>query len=192
MISANEHLEAVRELIGKTCPAHILDVGMGRGDYGRFLRSWNYKGRLTGVDIWPAYIQGKNCAASLNLIYYDDVIVVDAREPAGLFTVIEPDITFLFDVLEHMTKPEALAVLDDLQRASELVLVSVPTVLYEQGPLHGNPHEEHKHQWTVAEMMALPGAVLTHQGKTTSLFAFPTLKPQRTYRGSSRGGPRSA
>jgi hypothetical protein len=172
--SANEHLDVLERMLRDRPPSVIVDVGMGRGNYGWFLRNVvKYAGKLHGLEVWAPYVVGPDALAGGNRTYYDEIVVADVRNCSDWITALHPDIVFAFDIIEHLERAEGIEVLRMLQRAAtRSVLVSLPIVDYPQGPLHGNPHEEHKVQWKTEEMLAL-GSKLLHQGAATGLFEFP-------------------
>lgn len=175
--SANEHLAQIERLIRSRKPAHILDVGMGRGNYGWFLRNvCEYRGTLTSIDVWAPYVEGPDALAGGNRSYYDRIVVGDIRESEQIVAQCRPDMVFAFDVIEHMPRDEGVNVIRMLQRNSKGVLVSVPIVPYAQGQIHGNPYEEHRYDWITSEMMAL-GSECLHRGVATGLFEFPCGAP---------------
>lgn len=172
--SANEHLDQLEQVIRDRKPSHILDVGVGRGNYGWFLRhKCDYLGKLTGIEVWGPYVEGPDALSGGNRSYYDGgIVVADIRESEQLVQKLAPDIIFAFDVIEHMSRDEGVQVIRMLQRhSSSSVLVSVPIVPYPQGPVHGNPYEEHKCDWTADEMTALRSECV-HRGAATGLFEF--------------------
>ncbi len=172
--SANEHLDVLRDRIRSNPPASILDVGMGRGNYGWFLRQdVGWRGRLVGLEVWAPYVVGPGALAGGNRDYYEQIEVGDVRERESFVEALAPDVVFAFDVVEHMVRDEGASVISMLARhCRREVLVSVPIVPYPQGPIHGNPHEEHKHDWTVEEMESVGGSLLS-RGAATGLFVFP-------------------
>jgi hypothetical protein len=173
--SANEHLDQLDDLVRTRSPTHVLDVGMGRGFYGWFLRHrCSYVGVLTGLEVWGPYVEGPDAISGENRAYYDRIVVADVRSSEDLISELAPDVVFAFDVVEHMPRDDGERVIRMLQRFSDLVLVSVPIVPYPQGPLLGNPHEEHLHDWTTEEMLAL-GSTCAHRGAITGLFSFGRL-----------------
>ena len=177
--SANEHLDYLRGRIRETRPDVILDVGMGRGNYGWFLRQdIGWRGRLIGLEVWAPYVIGPDALAGGNRSYYDRIVVGDVRLPEGQEALTPaPDTIFAFDVIEHMVKPEGVEVMKMLRAACHKeLLVSVPIVVYPQGELHGNPYEVHKHDWTVDEMAA-EGGQLVGKGAATGLFLFTPTAP---------------
>jgi hypothetical protein len=172
--SANEHLAWLEARFKMDPPASVLDVGMGRGSYGWFLRNTcGYEGKLYGLEIWSPYVVGPDAISGGNRTYYDEIVVKDVRHADDVVTQLFPDVVFAFDVIEHMVKKEGMEVIRMLQRRSKrAVLVSVPILPYPQGPVHGNPHEEHKHDWDVEQMLSL-GCELRSRGAATGLFEFP-------------------
>lgn len=173
--SANEHLDQIGAFLTRFQPKSILDVGMGRGNYGWFLRNrWHFKDvRLVGVDIWEPYIRGDYALANSHMSHYNESHVLDVRNAGPLAEAERPDLVFAFDVIEHLPEEDAVRVLRMLQRASKYgVLVSLPIVPYPQGPHLGNPHEAHLKDWTAEEMTAL-GSEFLHRGVKTGLFHFP-------------------
>jgi hypothetical protein len=147
---------------------------MGRGNYGWFLRQdLGWRGTLIGLEVWAPYVDGPNALAGGNRTYYNRIEIGDVRKSESLIAELQPDVVFAFDVIEHMVRDEGIAVLAMLARHSRReALVSVPIVPYPQGPIHGNPYEEHKHDWTVDEVQAAGGSLLS-KGIATGLFTFP-------------------
>lgn len=176
--SANEHLDQLERIIRDRAPSCVLDVGMGRGNYGWFLRNrCGYRGKLIGVEVWAPYVEGQDAIAGGNRTYYDRIVVADIRSSEQLVRETAPDIVFAFDIIEHMSREEGEQVIRMLQRLSnDQLLVSVPIVPYPQGPIYGNPYEEHKHDWTISEVLSL-GSECPHRGTVTGLFAFPSGAP---------------
>jgi hypothetical protein len=61
---------------------------------------------------------------------------------------------FAGDVLEHITKEEAIKVVDDLLKVAKRIIVSIPIVHFPQGEEEGNPYEAHvKDDWSHTEML---------------------------------------
>ena len=117
-------------------PGNILDVGMGRGNYGWFLRNrCDYLGKLTGIEVWGPYVEGPGAISGGNRTYYDGgIVVADIRTSKQLVEELAPDIVFAFDIIEHMPRSEGVQVIRMLRRFSvNSVLVSVPIVPYPQG-----------------------------------------------------------
>jgi predicted nicotinamide N-methyase len=124
----------------------ILDIGAGSGTYVRLLRS-DLGGFWTAVEIWPPYV----AEFDLNSLY-DDIWVTDVRDLALIENSF--DLVLMGDVVEHMTKEEAVAVVDHMLVASHFVLISIPIIHYPQGAVGGNPYEAHvKDDWSHTEVL---------------------------------------
>ena len=82
------------------------------------------------------------------------------------------DLAFCGDVLEHMTKPEALDLLDRLLGQCRAVVISLPIKLMPQGEWEGNPFEAHvKDDWDHAEALAsFPDLVLGHNERPIGVY----------------------
>lgn len=124
----------------------ILDVGPGVGIYTKMRQDGQ---TWIGVEAWAPYIK----KYELEKIY-DQVIVSDIRY-FDWSTVGPLDVVICGDVLEHMTREEARRVVDKALHAARFVIVSMPIVHSEQGPIEDNPFEIHvEEDWTDAEALA--------------------------------------
>lgn len=171
--SANEHLDYLRTRLRADPPATILDIGVGRGNYGWFLRQdVDWKGTLVGIEVWAPYVAGTDAISGGNRDYYQKIVIADVRDSEPMVAALAPDVVFAFDVVEHMVKADGEKVLAMLRRHTRReVLVSVPIVPYPQGPIYGNPYEAHQHDWTIEEMTT-QGGQLVGRGGATGLFLF--------------------
>lgn len=122
----------------------ILDVGPGVGTYAMALSNAKWKGKITGIEIWEPYIE----LYSLNQ-KYSEIILGDVREHNDF----NYDLVIFGDILEHMTKEEAIAVWDKVSKQAKYALIAIPIIHYEQGEWGGNPYEAHvKDDWTADEV----------------------------------------
>lgn len=130
----------------------VLDIGAGSGTYARLIKQeFNlcHTAEWVAVEAWTEYIS-KFGLADL----YDRVINQDARtldwSQLGYFSV-----AIAGDVLEHMTKAEAVELVDRVLQHSETLIVSIPIVYMPQDAVEGNPFEVHvKPDWTHDEVMS--------------------------------------
>jgi hypothetical protein len=138
-------------------PESVLDVGAGAGTYSELLRSKLSDSFWTAVEIFEPY------AFKFELRdKYDRVVVGDF-----LNADVEPhDVVILGDVLEHVDKAQALEMWARARKlARATVYLCLPLDHYEQGPVNGNPHEEHKHHWSHDEVLAdLDGIIESWKG----------------------------
>lgn len=127
----------------------VIDVGVGCGTYANLLSSASVRDniQLTGIEAWHPYIE-KYKLSDL----YDTVINQDARtiewNKLGIF-----DLAFAGDVLEHMTKDEAISLVNKLLNISSTLIISIPITYMPQDEYEGNPFEIHiKPDWTHEEV----------------------------------------
>jgi len=126
---------------GKT----LLDVGCGKGEPAKFL---NCKGKLftIGFDAFKPYL--KECRKDK---IHSSYVQGDVRHLP--FTDRSFDIVICLEVLEHMEKGDGEKLLKELERmAVKQIILSTPVGKYQQGVFDGNPHQEHKYIWNLAEM----------------------------------------
>lgn len=117
---------------------------------------------LIGLEIFEPYVAQFGLRER-----YDKLLIGDART-APFPTV---DVVILGDVLEHMTREDALAVWDKARRAARMaVFASVPLGDFPQGAEYGNNYERHLTTWTHAELRALPGVVECAPGRVVGVY----------------------
>lgn len=151
----------------------FLDVGTGAGYWSRILRgSIGYPVAITGIEVWHPYVDQFKL-----LEKYNELIVSDARTTlTSLATTRRArwDVVIFGDVLEHVTKEEALVMWRQAQTLARMgVILSIPTVHYPQeGDPYGNPHEAHvKDDWSVDEVLSsFTGITEWMEGEEVSIF----------------------
>lgn len=129
-------------------PRSVIDVGAGSGTYTRELRDNSpWKGRWTAVEAWEPYVDRFGLRS-----LYNAVVVSDARHlPASFYRT---DLVIAADVLEHMARADAMALLDKIRAHAANLIVSVPVLHLDQDAVYGNPYERHIDHWTAAAMRA--------------------------------------
>lgn len=134
----------------KECDIHrVLDIGAGSGTYKKmFLKNNIHKSSTwIAIEAWEPYIKDFNLQSIYNTVIHSDVRNCDI-ESLGNF-----DITFMGDVLEHVTKDEAISLVESVMTVSKYAVISIPIVHWPQGERHGNPYEVHiKDDWTDTEV----------------------------------------
>lgn len=139
------------ERITAHAPKSILDVGVGAGTYAQLLRPRLLGTSMIGIEVFEPY-RGMFGLDDL----YDELLIGDAR------TIPWPkaDVVIMGDVVEHMPYDDAVLMWSKARNAaSAAVFVSLPIVEFPQGPEFGNDHERHEHDWTHADVLAMPGVV---------------------------------
>src|SRR4051794_4595345 len=94
----------VLAMLQDRAPIHrVLDVGAGMGTYESFRtpgQTW------IGLEVWAPYVEAYDLGRK-----YDELLTCDVR--AVDWSALAPlDLVICGDVLEHMTKDEALAVIE--------------------------------------------------------------------------------
>lgn len=127
----------------------VLDVGVGGGTYRWMTKN---KGLLvdadwTGVEVWYPYIEKFKLEEQ-----YDSIINEDARfldyDSIGKF-----DLAIFGDVLEHMTKEDAISAIEKALENCTRVIISIPIVHFPQGIFEDNKYEIHvKDDWSDEEV----------------------------------------
>lgn len=125
--------EQVKEHFLKYIPrdTKILDVGVGCGTYSDLLKS--HFPYMDGVEIFEPYIQQFNLAAKYNILHLADIRTLDISEYQYII---------MGDVLEHLSYPDAKALVDKITSSNIKLLVAIPYE-YEQGAWGGNDAEIH-------------------------------------------------
>lgn len=129
----------------------ILDIGVGSGTYAKLI-----KGNQTcsdaewiGVEAWAPYIEKFNLKELYSTIINQDVRLLDWNN-LGKF-----DVAIAGDVLEHMTKDEAISLVDNILNNAKVLIISIPIVHMPQDAYEGNPFEIHvKDNWSHEEILA--------------------------------------
>lgn len=160
-ISDSSVIPSVLKIISTAKPKSVLDVGVGWGRYGALFRfalesgyadisnRSKWMAKIDGVEVFEEYI------GDIQKSVYDRIYVGAIEEVID--TIQSYDIVFLGDVIEHLDKKLAIAVLDRLLLASnKFVLVVTPNGSYEQHAVYGNEKEEHVSEWNVEDFFLYP------------------------------------
>ena len=137
-------------------PKTILDIGAGAGTYGILLKNSGY--RLDKLDCLEIFEPNINQFGLKDL--YNYIYLADVRE----WEDFNYDLVIFGDVLEHMTKEEALAVWDKCSKQAKHALISIPIVHLPQHDHEEyydeyqkvliNKHEDHiKDDWSTKEVL---------------------------------------
>ena len=124
----------------------LLDVGCGTGIIGALCRVYRDVDRLVGIDA-----HGPSLALCRRHAFYD--LCVEASLDAGPlpFANREFAVATAVEVIEHLTKSAGLALLAELERVADLVIVTTPCGFMPQGELMSNPLQRHQSGWTPAD-----------------------------------------
>ena len=128
-----ENQQWVLNKVTQLQPKTIIDVGAGSGTYVKLLRPY-IQSHYVAVEIFKDYITEYKLKE-----LYDEVWVEDIRN----YNSLTADLIIFGDVLEHMTKEEAISVWNTARRGCKYGIISVPIIHYPQGEWFGNIHETH-------------------------------------------------
>jgi len=139
-ISAIEGKKQIKEWVeSREDIKTIVDVGPGEGTYYNLLGK-DYE--WIGVEAFQPYVEEYKLRDK-----YDKIIVADVND----IDLPEGDLIIFGDVLEHMSKEQAVLLLD---RASKYkhVIASVPIGEWPQGAVNDNEYEIHRATWFMREL----------------------------------------
>lgn len=127
-------------------PKFILDIGAGSGTYADALKDARYDGTIDAIEIWQPYIDKFNLHKKYRNVYNQDI---------RLWDELDYDVVIFGDILEHMTKQQALKVWEKVSAQADYALIAIPIIHYHQGELEGNPFEKHvKDDWSHEEVLS--------------------------------------
>ena len=144
-------------------PDTIIDVGAGEGTYARLLKPELPDSHITGIEVFKDNID------RFNLFYlYDDILHMDVRDLDEMYC----DLVIFGDVLEHMTKEDALKVWDLAAKHADYAIINIPIIHFPQGELYGNCHETHVvDDWDHDKVLeAFPGIIEFNVGEVTGAY----------------------
>ena len=127
----------------------VLDIGAGSGTYRKmFIKNKvPNTAHWTAIEAWEQYVKDFKLADLYNTVINQDVRQVDFESIGAV------DLTFMGDVLEHVTKQQAMDIVDRVMAISKYAVISIPIVHWPQHDLHGNPFEVHvKDDWSDSEV----------------------------------------
>lgn len=129
----------------------VVDIGPGSGTYVKLIREdakCCVDATWIGVEIWKPYIEEFKLEERYTQILNQDVRTIDWEK-------LKPNVVIAGDVLEHMTKEDAVALVDRILAVANMLIVSIPIRHMPQDEhAYENPHEAHiKDDWSHDEVM---------------------------------------
>lgn len=129
----------------------ILDIGSGCGTYIDLIKINNkicVDSEWIGIEAWKNYITEFKLEEKYNRVINQDARTLDWNS-LGKFSVV-----IAGDVLEHMTKEEAIILVDQALNYCDTMIISIPIIHMPQDAVNGNPFEIHvKDNWSHDEVM---------------------------------------
>lgn len=144
--SSTENKEKIVKWYKEIAPLSVIDIGPGKGTYAKLLKPFVADTHWTGIEAWAPYINQYNLEQYYNYIVIADARVVDYERIGNSSLVI------MGDVLEHMTKFEAIDLINRVKKFTENIIISIPLWHLDQAPVEGNWFEIHKDHWEHKEM----------------------------------------
>lgn len=144
----------------------IVDIGPGSGTYINLIKEENNccsSAHWIGVEIWKPYIEQYNLERRYDQVLNQDIRNVDWAALGQISAVIAGD------VLEHITKEEAIVLVDKILSVADTLIVSIPIVHMPQDDhTYENPYEAHiKDDWSHEEVMdTWPHYIKNHYRKS--------------------------
>jgi SAM-dependent methyltransferase len=131
--------------------SRVLDIGAGAGTYSKLIKDEHQicqDAEWIAIEAWEPYIKQFDLE---NL--YNRVVLCDARKldwnNLGKF-----DVAIAGDVLEHMTKEEAVVLVNEILENCGTLIISIPIRYMPQDDIEGNPFEIHvKPDWSHDEVV---------------------------------------
>jgi 2-polyprenyl-3-methyl-5-hydroxy-6-metoxy-1,4-benzoquinol methylase len=146
MPTSNLHLAAdLCWLVERTGARTVLDVGPGHGKYGVLLKEYSAVERVDAVEMWEPYIDAFGLEGIYGTVHRGDVCDL----PDEVLAVY--DCVFMGDVIEHIDKGRANALLD---RIPGWVVICTPSTFFAQP--HEVPTEHHVSHWVPDDFWARP------------------------------------
>jgi hypothetical protein len=135
--SEYQQIPHVMDEVVRENPRSVLDVGCGWGKYGVLAREYTGATRVDGIDIHPPrYPVYDN-------VYLGDLTNLPAVLPADTPTY---DLAIFLEVIEHIEKPAAWRIVDQLCDRAKRVIITTPWGFRHQD-IPGMPFETHRSGW---------------------------------------------
>lgn len=132
--------DSVFNLIQKYGYKAVLDFGCGEGGFLHFLQSKKSQVEYFGTDIHPKRLNKA-------IQKFGEKFFITKTDNLNV------SLTLMLEVLEHMSKEEALELLQEHLGAGRDVLLTMPNKAYDLSlGFHTSRHPEHIHEWTESEL----------------------------------------
>lgn len=119
----------------------ILDLGCG---HNSILQHFSFSYSF-GVDIYKPYIEKSNLKGIHSDYFVGDVMKLDFEKRSF-------DAIIAFDILEHLEKPEAIKLINNIERwASRIIILRTTNGFQHQNSFEGNVYQEHRSCFSISE-----------------------------------------
>jgi SAM-dependent methyltransferase len=153
--SFSDQIPVIVYLLQQLKPRSVLDIGKGFGKYGFLVHE--YVGIPTSSAPDPTKTLAQQSAVAVDAVeiqktylwphieqLYRQVFVGKIEELYP--TLGHYDVVLMADVIEHIEKPAALAILRHFLAQGSAIVISTPKDLFHQ-ELYDSPHEQHVSHW---------------------------------------------
>jgi predicted TPR repeat methyltransferase len=89
--------EIAKQAIMRKVPNSVLDIGIGRGFYGQFIKAINPSAKVYGIEVYAPYITN-------HLDYYTTIFLCNAKDFEYELLKDRIDLVIAADVIEHFPK----------------------------------------------------------------------------------------
>jgi len=135
-----------REWVSIFSPKRVLDVGTGVGTYGKMIKALDPSCYVEGVEVHQPYIDQFNLRSIYDAVHCQDVIDFSK----GL-NITNYDLIVFGDVLEHLTKEDAIDVWKRLKQRAKFLWISLPIRLVDRLWSHGYHQPPYEYQTVLSE-----------------------------------------
>ena len=147
----------------------VIDLGPGRGTYHKYYARKAHilnHAYWIGIEVWEPYLKEFGLKDIYNEMYVEDVRFFNFSKIGNV------DLVFAGDVLEHMTKEEAIQVVSEVLKYSKKLIISIPIIYHPQDAYEGNPFEIHiKDDWSHEEVLnTFPHIKKHHKGEAIGVY----------------------
>jgi cyclopropane fatty-acyl-phospholipid synthase-like methyltransferase len=157
-----ETQDVIEDWLCQLWPETLLDVGAGAGRYGLTAQELYKCGRLdypihtTAVEAWEPYINRNKLSTK-----YDEVLNIDVRELDNFAY----DMVIFGDVLEHMSREDALELWDKVSKQAKHAIIAIPIIHHPQDVgVDGNQYERHvEEDWSVDLVLSSFKNIVSHE-----------------------------
>lgn len=150
-------------------PLSVLDIGIGFGKWGALTReytdvwSWRfYKDgwivRIEGIEVHERY-------RAPNWDNYDKVHIGHSNSVLPKLAIY--DLIIMMEMLEHLEKPQALELLNEIFMHTKQLIVSYSNI--PQKDVGDNPYEDHVSTWTNGELEKFGKIEVLHQDDVSAV-----------------------
>lgn len=130
----------------------ILDIGAGSGTYIDLIKhdaGLCKNAEWVAVEAWEEYVTKYQLSDKYDAVLHQDARMLNWNN-MGEFSV-----AIAGDVLEHMTKDDAIQLVEKVLHHCKTLIISIPIVHMPQDEIEGNPFEVHvKDDWSHEEVIS--------------------------------------